>query len=414
MKVLVAGSGGREHAIAWALSRSGRNEVHSAPGNPGMAGLGPCHPVSPMDGAALARLCRDIGIGLVVIGPEAPLEAGVAAALRAEGMACFGPDASGARIESSKWFAKDVMKAAGVPTADARHFDSASSALSWMGDRVSDWVIKADGLAAGKGVFLPETLEEASLALDSILSSPAGAHGLLVERRLEGREASVMAVCCGKSAFVLPPSRDHKRAFDGDEGPNTGGMGAVCPPPGLAPDFDSRVLHEVFLPVLDELAARGIDYRGVLYAGLMVSGDDFSVLEFNCRFGDPETQSVLPLLEGDLAGGLHLAASGSGVPGDLRRAEGASACVVVASGGYPGPFPKGHAIEGLEEAGREALVFHAGTASRNGRIVTDGGRVVSLTGTGRNLEEALERAYRAASLVRFEGAFYRRDIGRTT
>lgn len=413
MKVLVAGSGGREHAIAWALSRRGLHEVHSAPGNPGMAGLGPCHPVSPMDGAALVGLCRDIGIELVVIGPEAPLEADVATALREEGIACFGPGSSGARMESSKWFAKDVMRAAGVPTADARRFDSAPSALSWMGDRVSDWVIKADGLAAGKGVFLPETPGEASIALDSILSSPAGARGLLVERRLEGREASVMAVCCGTSAVVLPPSRDHKRAFDGDAGPNTGGMGAICPPPDLAPDFESRVLREVFLPVLEELAARGIDYRGVLYAGLMVSGRDFSVLEFNCRFGDPETQSVLPLLDGDLAGDLHLAASGSGVPGAVRRAGGAAACVVVASGGYPGSYPRGFTIEGLEEAGGEALVFHAGTAVRDGRVVTDGGRVVSLTGIGGNLEEALERAYRAASLVRFDGAFYRKDIGRT-
>lgn len=414
MKVLVAGSGGREHAIAWALSRCGLHEVHSAPGNPGMARLGPCHPVSPMDGKALAGLCRDAGIGLVVIGPEAPLEADVATALREDGIACFGPGSSGARIESSKWFAKDVMKTAGVPTADARRFETASSALSWMGDRVSDWVIKADGLAAGKGVFLPETLEEASSALDSILSSPAGVRGLLVERRLKGREASVMAICCGTSAVVLPPSRDHKRAFDGDAGPNTGGMGAVCPPPDLAPDFDARVLREVFLPVLQELASRGIDYRGILYAGLMVSEEGVSVLEFNCRFGDPETQSVLPLLEGDLAGDLHLAASGSGVPEKVGRAEGAAACVVVASGGYPGPYSKGHWIEGLEEAGREALVFHAGTAERDGRIVTDGGRVVSITGTGVNLEEALERAYRGASLVRFEGARYRKDIGRTT
>jgi phosphoribosylamine---glycine ligase len=413
VRILVVGSGGREHAIAMTLHRGGAHEVICAPGNPGMAAIGACHAVDPVDAASITALARASAVDLVVIGPEAPLAAGLSDVLRGEGIPAFGPGASGARMESSKWFSKEIMKLAGVPTPDGRHFDSPETALSWMGTRYRDWVIKADALAAGKGVYLPASREEAVSALGEIFSGASGRGGVVIERRLSGREASIMAVCSGNGAVLLPPSRDHKRAFDGDRGPNTGGMGAVCPPPDLPPGFASDMLGRVVLPVLDVLGVKRIDYRGVLYAGLMVTDDGPFVLEFNCRLGDPETQAVLPLVEDDLAEVMLGAATGGGVPESIHCRSGAAACVVLASGGYPGSYSRGLGITGLDSV-HDALVFHAGTAMDGDRLVTAGGRVLGVTGMGEDLPSAIDAAYGAASLICFEGCHYRHDIGRVT
>jgi phosphoribosylamine--glycine ligase len=412
MKVLVVGSGGREHALAWALVREGC-KVLAAPGNPGIASMARCFPVQALDIPGMTNLALSERVDLVVVGPEAPLAAGLADSMKASGVSCFGPGRRGARIESSKWFAKEVMLSAGVPTAEGRYFTSREEVFEFTGDSMSEWVLKADGLAAGKGVFLPADTTEASQALGEIFSSGRDSPGVVVERRLSGREASVMAICNGRDAVVLPPSRDHKRAYDGDQGPNTGGMGAVCPPTDLRRSFADSVRVKIIEPILAELASRGIDYRGVLYAGMIVTADGPFVLEFNCRFGDPETQSVLPRISSGLSDALMAAAAGGDLPGSFSHTAGASACVVLASGGYPGDYSKGHPISGLESVG-DAIAFHAGTAIRNGKLVTDGGRVLGITALGDEMHSAISSAYAAASSISFEGCFYRKDIGRTS
>jgi phosphoribosylamine--glycine ligase len=402
MKILVVGDGGREHALAWALHRGGNHRLAVCPGNPGTAGFARNVPGDPLQAAL------DTGSELVVVGPEAPLAAGLADRLRASGIPCFGPGADCARLESSKWFAKEIMTAAGVPAARGELFGDRESAMEFIADRPAEWVIKADGLAGGKGVVLPATEEEARLALDSLLAGPPGT--VVVEERLTGPEVSVMAVCSGGRAVILPPSRDHKRIGEGDTGPNTGGMGAVCPPSGLEPDFARQTLDTVFLPVLRELQSLGMDYRGVLYAGMILAPEGPRVLEFNVRFGDPETQAVLPMLGGDLGELFMSAALGGELPEPVVE-PGASAVVVLASGGYPGPCVTGMPITGLDMV-RDVVVFHAGTAVNGGNVVTSGGRVMGIAALGRNLDRALERCYRAAETVHFDGMYYRRDIGR--
>ncbi len=403
MKILVVGGGGREHALALALHAGGVNRILVCPGNPGTGTFAENVPGDPF-GAA-----KDNGVELVVVGPEAPLAQGLADRLRDSGTPCFGPDAECARLESSKWFAKEVMNAAGVPTASGRVFDRPAEALAFMGAHPENWVLKADGLAAGKGVVLPGSVQEARSAIEDLFSRPPGR--VVLEERLSGPEVSVMAVCSGEQAVVLPPSRDHKRIGEGDTGPNTGGMGAVCPPDGLDPGFGVSMKQTVFLPVLRELRRRGLDYRGVLYAGMMLTPSGPKVLEFNVRFGDPETQAVLPLLKGDLAGLLLAAALGEQLT-EPPVTPGASAVVVVASGGYPGSHGKGFPITGLEAA-REAMVFHAGTALQGGTLVTSGGRVLAVAALGGSLDEALEKSYDAVGSIHFQGMYFRRDIGRT-
>ncbi|MCD4847434.1 MAG: phosphoribosylamine--glycine ligase [Candidatus Aegiribacteria sp.] len=413
MRILVVGSGGREHAISWSLSKSGKHSLFCAPGNPGMAELGVLEPVEADNINGLVSLARDRSIDLVVVGPEVPLVSGLGDALRAEGISCFGPGEKAARLEGSKWFAKDVMNSAGVPTARSKVFTDTDSAMEYMGEDASGFVIKADGLAAGKGVFLPDGSDEACTILDFLFGGGLGESGLrvVIEERLKGREVSILAVCSGTDCVILPPSRDHKRLGDGNTGPNTGGMGAICPPPEIEDGFCETVREEIILPVLRELASRGIDYRGVLYAGLMLTDDGPSVLEFNVRFGDPETQAVLPMIEGDLADLFDAAARGGSLPSEVAVKDGCCACVVMASGGYPSSYEKGFLISGLERV-EGAVVFHAGTKKTDDGIVTNGGRVLSVVAIGSTLNDALDRTYLELEKIEFKRKYFRNDIGR--
>jgi phosphoribosylamine--glycine ligase len=396
VKVLVVGSGGREHALAWKLAQSKDcEELHAAPGNPGIARIGQCHPVRAEDGEGLLGFCGEHEIDLVVVGPEAPLVAGLADQLRHAGVAVFGPSAAAARIEGSKTFAKDVMAAAGVPTAER------------LSVARPPCVVKVDGLAAGKGVFVCRTQAELDAGLQA-----AGSRGepLVIEELLEGEEVSVFAVCDGQEAQALAPARDFKRVSDGDLGPNTGGMGAFSPVPSFGLAEVDELLATVHRPVLAELARRGSPFVGVLYAGLMITEAGPRVLEFNCRFGDPETQSILPRLEGDLLELLHGAATGR-LRGDVRAGDEAAVTVVLAAPDYPERNDSGSPIEGVEEAvAAGALVFHAGTAMHGDRLVTNGGRILNVTGTGADLAAAREAAYSGAGRISFPGARYRTDI----
>jgi phosphoribosylamine--glycine ligase len=397
--VLLVGSGGREHALAWKLAQAPTlTELHAAPGNPGIARHGHCHPVSAEDGEGLLDLARTVGAELVVIGPEAPLVEGVADELRHRGVAVFGPGRGAARIEGSKAFAKDVMRAAGVPTAETLPIARPPC------------VVKADGLAAGKGVFVCRTAEELDAGL---VAASAFAGPLVIEELLAGPEVSLFALCDGTRAVALAPAQDFKRAYDGDEGPNTGGMGSYAPVPGLGAAEVEELLDLVHRPVLAELERRGTPFVGLLFAGLMLTADGPRVLEFNCRFGDPETQSVLPLVEGDLleacaaAARRDLSSEGAG----LGIAPGAAVTIVVAAGDYPASGDRGSPIDGIEAAeAAGALVFHAGTAKHDGRVRTNGGRVLNVTGLGATLAEARERAYAAVELVSFPRARWRTDI----
>jgi phosphoribosylamine---glycine ligase len=398
MNVLIVGSGGREHALAWRLARSpALGSLHAAPGNPGIARHATCHPVRMDDEESLLALCTQCDIGLVVIGPEAPLVAGVADVLRRGGFAVFGPSAAAAVIEGSKSFAKDVMRAAGVPTA------------AQLDRPQAPCVLKSDGLAAGKGVFVCRTEVELEAAWPRVR---ALGERFVVEELLEGEEVSLFAVCDGSDALPLPAVQDAKRLLDDDEGPNTGGMGAYAPVPHVPTEAQHDLVDEVHRPVLAELARRGRPFVGLLYAGLIVTDDGPRVLEFNCRFGDPETQALLPILTGDLLPLLAAAAHGRLADAYPPEFDGAGVAVVLASDGYPDAPRSGDTIEGLEEAEETgALVFHAGTARRDGRFVSAGGRVLTVVGTGPSVNDARARAYLAASRIELPGAQFRTDIG---
>jgi phosphoribosylamine---glycine ligase len=396
VKVLIVGSGGREHALAWKLGQSAAlDELHAAPGNPGIAALGECHPVRAEDGEGLLSLCRELRIDLVVVGPEAPLVVGLVDTLRRGGVATFGPTRAAARIEGSKAFAKDVLEAAQVPTA--RRLAVAKPPC----------VVKADGLAAGKGVFVCRSQEE----LDAGLQGAAALGGdVLIEELLEGEEVSLFAISEGERAVPLAPAQDFKRIGEHDTGPNTGGMGSYSPVAGLGEPEIEELLETVHRPVLAELARRDAPFSGLLYAGLMLTEDGPRVLEFNCRFGDPETQSILPLVESDLLPLLRGAATGE-LEDEAQLGEAAAVSVVLASGDYPERPDSGTPIDGIEDAeATGALVFHAGTARHGDRLVTNGGRVLAVTATGDDLGAARERAYEAASRISFEGMRFRRDI----
>ena len=419
--VLVIGNGGREHALAWKLAQSPRvAQVLVAPGNGGTAQAGgkiENVAVSADDIAGLIELARTQAVDLTVVGPEAPLAAGAVDAFSAAGLRCFGPMQAAAQLESSKAFSKAFMLRHGIPTARYAVFTSFDEAMAHVAAADYPVVIKASGLAAGKGVLLPESLAEAETALREIMVERAfGDAGdeVVIEERLAGPEASVLAFSDGRSLVVMPAAQDHKRVFDGDLGPNTGGMGAYAPAPVMTAELLDEVRRTVLQPTIDGMQAEGTPYVGILYAGLMLTTGGIKVLEFNCRFGDPETQAILPLLTSDLLDVFDACLDGTLDQVTVRWRAGAAATVVAASQGYPGSYPKGREISGLAEA--EALadvaIFHAGTAlADNDRVLTDGGRVLAITGVGDDLAGALAHAYHGIERISFQGIQYRRDIG---
>ena len=415
MKVLIIGSGGREHAIAWKVAQSALLEkLYIAPGNPGTALLGENVAVQVDDHAAIIRLCRDAHIDLVVIGPEAPLAAGLADNLRAAGFKVFGPSRAAAEIEASKVFSKAFMLRHAIPTASYAAFTAFDPALAYLRALPYPVVIKASGLAAGKGVMVPENAAEAENALRQImLAHEFGAAGdqVVIEERLSGPEVSLIAFADGNVARAMLPAQDHKRVFDGDRGPNTGGMGAYAPVPVCPPTMVTELTRTILQPAVDGLRAEGRPFSGALYAGLILTAAGPRVIEFNCRFGDPETQVILPLLDTDIVEIFTACADGRLAEMDIHWKDGAAACVVLASGGYPGQYSSGLRINGLDYESTNAYIFHAGTKLAEGRTVTAGGRVLCVSGWGSTIGKALEAAYAAIKPVSFEGMQYRKDIG---
>ena len=418
MKVLLVGGGGREHALAWKLAQSPRlTRLYAAPGNPGIAAHADCVPVRDTDLDELVALARRERVELAVIGPELPLSLGLRDRLSDAGLPVFGPSQAAARLESSKAFAKDLMARYGIPTARFRVFQDADAARRFCRELGAPLVVKADGLAAGKGAMVCATLPEADAAIRLCLDEDAfGAAGrtVVVEEFMTGEEASFFVITDGVSALPLPAAQDHKTIFDDDRGPNTGGMGAYSPAPVMDEAMTGRVMDEIVTPTLAAMAKEGAPYAGVLFVGLMIGPDGPRVVEFNCRFGDPECQAILPRLDGDVLPVFEAVAAGRGLPASLRWRREASVCVVLASPGYPGTPRAGLAIEGVEAAAAlpGVNVFHAGTARRDGALLTAGGRVLGVQTLGGDIRAAIERAYDAVGRIRFEGMQFRHDIGR--
>jgi len=412
MRILVVGSGGREHALVWKLAQSGE-PVFCAPGNAGISRIAECRPVKADDIPGLMKLAAEEKIDLTVVGPEAPLAAGIADDFAAKGLAVFGPTKSAARLESDKGFAKSLMKQQGIPTADFETFEDFDKARDYARGRSLPLVVKASGLAAGKGAVICRTGEEVEATLRMMMvETGLGAAGstVVIEEFLEGEEASVIGICDGTRVEMLVPSQDHKALLDGDRGPNTGGMGAYAPAPVVTPSLGREIGELVFKPLLAGLQRQGIEYRGVIYAGMMLTSQEPKVLEFNCRFGDPETQAVLPLLRSDLGQTLAACAAGKLGPG-LEWSADSAVCVVAASSGYPGKYEKGVKIEGDVVGSDGVVVFHAGTRqTEDGAVVTNGGRVLGVTGKGPSLREARDKAYEALTKVGFAGMTFRKDI----
>lgn len=412
MNILVIGSGGREHALYWKLSESPQTEqIYAIPGNPGM---GASAEIALDDHAAILRFVKEHEIGLVVVGPEVPLMNGLVDELEAAGIRAFGPRANAAEIEGSKSFAKDLMKKYGIPTARYEVFTAAEPARAYIRQEGAPIVVKADGLAAGKGVIVAMTEQEALDAVDAIMEDhsfgDAGAR-VVIEEFMEGEEASLLAFTDGTMIRPMISAQDHKRAYDGDRGPNTGGMGTYAPAPVMTPEMTERAVEEILKPTIAAMAKEGRVYRGCLYLGLMVTADGPKVVEFNARFGDPETQVVLPLLDSDLVAIMCACADGTLADVPIRWKDGAAVCVVLASGGYPGHYDKGQEIHGLADAeAMGALVFHAGTAMKDGKLVTNGGRVLGVVGRGTDISSAVDAAYAAATKISFKDAYYRKDI----
>ena len=418
MRILLIGGGGREHALAWKLRQSAHCQtLYAAPGNAGIAQVAECVPLAAKAIPDIVAFAKRNAIDLVVVGPESPLIAGLADALQEAHILCFGPSRAAAQLEGSKAFAKQILAEVGAPTAPFAVFDDPDAARSYLRTRFLEHpcVIKADGEALGKGVFVCETLSDALEAVEFLMVERGlGTAGtrIVVEDRLYGREMSLLCLTDGQTALPMPPVRDYKRALDGDRGPNTGGMGCYTPLPDATPALIEAALRQIVRPVISEMARRGTPYRGVLYAGLMIQDDQPYTLEFNCRFGDPETQVLMPLLEGDLVELALATIEGRLHETSVRFAPRAAVCVVLASGGYPHEYRTGLPIEGLEQAieSPNVLVFHAGTRTENGQIVTAGGRVLNIVGLGDTVAQARENAYRAVQQIRFEGMHYREDI----
>jgi phosphoribosylamine--glycine ligase len=417
MKVLVVGSGGREHALAWKILQSPRlSQLFIAPGNAGTAERSHTVPIRAEASAALVAFARQEEIDLVIVGPEAPLAAGLADELRTAGVRVFGPSKAAAEIESSKAFAKAFMARHNIPTARYAAFTNFYEAIGHLLEVDYPVVIKASGLAAGKGVSVPDCADDAEAALRAIMvERQFGAAGdeVVIEERLTGEEVSVLAFTDGVTVRPMPPAQDHKRLRDGDLGPNTGGMGAYAPAPICSPALVEEITRTVLQPAVDGLCAEGRSFVGVLYAGLMLTHAGPRVLEFNCRFGDPETQAILPLLDSDLLDIAEVCAKGRLAALDIRWKNGAAACVVLASEGYPGQYASGHEVHGLGSKFEKAVIFHAGTRQADDKVLTAGGRVLGVTGWGNDLKTAIAAAYDAVGQIRFEGMQYRRDIGQS-
>ena len=417
MHVLIVGGGGREHAIAWALSKSSKvDHLSCAPGNGGIAALAQCVDIPATDVDAMVAWACENSVDFVVVAPDDPLALGMVDALEAAGIPAFGPRADAAIIEASKSFSKRLMEKYHIPTAKYQTFTELEPALAYIEAQGAPIVVKADGLALGKGVIVAQTVAEAQDAVRSMMSGhkvgDAGAR-VVIEECMTGPELTVLAFCDGEHLVPMPSSQDHKRAFDGNQGPNTGGMGAISPSPNYTPEVAKRCMEEIFLPTVAALRAEGRPFHGVIYFGLMLTPDGPKVVEYNARFGDPECQAVLSLLDSDLMDIFLACRNGTLDQVDVRWKDGASCCLVLASGGYPGSYGKGYPITGLEEAGQSAVVFHAGTRlGENGSVLTSGGRVLGVTATGPELNAAIDGAYAAASHIHFQDMFFRSDIGR--
>ena len=417
MKVLVIGGGGREHAVCSKLKESPLvTQLLCAPGNAGIAQIARCVPeVKATDVQAIVELARKEQVDFVCVTPDDPLALGCVDALEAAGIPAFGPDARAAQMEASKIFSKNLMKKYGIPTAKSEIFDEMEAALAYLDTQQAPIVVKADGLALGKGVTVASTIEQARRAVvDMMQGGRFGKSGarVLIEECMVGREVTVLCFCDGKTLVPMPASQDHKRAYDGDRGPNTGGMGAFAPSPLYTPQLAARTEREILLPTLRAMQAEGLVFKGVLYVGLMLTDEGPKVVEYNARFGDPETQAVLPLLKSDLMEILIAVREQRLGRMQIRWSDQAAACVVLASGGYPGPYESGRAITGLEEAqAAGAVVYHAGTKRGPDGFVTAGGRVLGVTALGGTLSEAVRRAYEAAGKIHFEGMHMRSDIG---
>ena len=419
MQILLIGSGGREHALAWKLAQSTQVEkIYAAPGNPGIAAVEKCECVelNLNDLDSVADFAEEHGIDLTVVGPEATLVAGIADVFATRGLAVFGPSKAAAELEGSKAFAKNIMAKYNIPTAFFKVCEDLETAKAYVKEKGAPIVIKADGLAAGKGVVVAMTEAEALEAIDEMMGEQhkfggAGAR-VVIEEFMQGEEASLLAFTDGEHIVPMIASQDHKRAFDGDKGPNTGGMGTYAPAPVLTDILRLRAVEKILKPIVAAMKAEGRTYKGCLYAGLMVCGDEVKVVEFNCRFGDPETQVVLPLFDGDLAEIMLACATGGLDKVDVAWKDRAAVCVVLASGGYPESYKQGYPISGLDKAAAmpETVVFHAGTKMADGEVVTAGGRVLGVTATGKDIAEAQERAYKAAGVISFTDMQYRKDI----
>jgi phosphoribosylamine--glycine ligase len=431
MKVLVIGKGGREHALVWRLHQSETVwKIFCATGNPGIDQIAEAVPIAPTDTAALIEFAKSKSVDLTIVGPDDPLGAGIVDEFTHAGLKIFGPTAAAAQLESSKSFAKAIMREAGVPTAAFAAFDDAESARRYVKSRTGSMVVKADGLALGKGVTVCHDTTTALEAIaDAMERRRFGAAGkrVIIEEFLTGEEISFFALCDGENAIPLGTFQDHKAIFDGDRGPNTGGMGAYSPVPQFGPKMEARVMREVIMPTLAAMNARGIPFRGMLYAGLMTDGERINVIEFNVRFGDPECQPQMMRLDSDLAENLLAAVSGNVANSAVRLSPRSAVAVVLASGGYPGEYKKGIPIHGLDRLEGNVpsdikikwaikkirvKVFHSGTAMRDGQLVTDGGRVLTVTAMAPELATAVDAAYEAAEMIEFEGRHFRRDIAR--
>ncbi len=417
MKVLVVGGGGREHALIWKIAQSPKvTKIYAAPGNAGIAQLAECTPLKSDDIPGLLAFAKSKAIDLTLVGPEGPLSLGIVDEFTKAGLRVFGPSGKAAEIEASKQFSKDLMKKYHIPTAEYGVFTERAAAEAYVREKGAPIVVKADGLAAGKGVVVAETVEEAVKALDLIMGKKAfGAAGdrVVIEECLRGEEASFMAFSDGKTVVTMASSQDHKRVFDADKGPNTGGMGAYSPAPIVTKKLERKVMETIMVPTVRAMEKEGRLFKGVLYAGLMINDNEARVLEFNARFGDPETQPIMARLETDLIDIIEAILAGSLSKIDIRWKPDSAVCVVMASGGYPGNYEKGKVICGIENAAgvSSVSVFHAGTAFKDGKIVTDGGRVLGVTGLGPVVAAAIDNAYKGVREISFEGAHFRRDIG---